>query len=469
MSEERRTAKDGKVYTKPEFQEWYGEDADTHFNEANPLLASDVSDANPDPASNKYPYGNRARRGVLDFLQQHAGPRAIFGTDLNQSLWILEQEPWKVRQPENGRHGDIVCWRGVSLDLKHIPIGKCERQGVSDAHVMVGFQLHTEFAEARPERAVRPILVARRDVSPTSTSLPETVHEQTPEGDDGGTKSDSDDSDVPDWHSASDDDDEDWRTAEDDEDARSVVASLSRELDGPEGPSDQAEHIQELLRYLWFGNHFEFNTHDAVGRGQKRLAEALSEIRWIRKKYNSAEEPAGDKEFSEAEVRYAHNKYRDSMSWMPYHKWQEYEQLKAQADTGKGKKGNGKNQKAHQLRKGTFNVYIFKRFGCKALFFHFVKVGTTNIPIPALLQQWQQFKTSSEYQDLKKRSVAKSAHEKELKGKRDRLRSELIAKRRHGASKSEIKRLQQQVKDAEALYAETGRPGKRAGVAVYLK
>ena len=55
MSEERRTAKDGKVYTKPEFQEWYGEDADTHFNEANPLLASDVSDANPDSSTSAAP------------------------------------------------------------------------------------------------------------------------------------------------------------------------------------------------------------------------------------------------------------------------------------------------------------------------------------------------------------------------------------------------------------------------------
>ena len=112
------------------------------------------------PASSKYPYSSDARARVLEFLQTHAGPRAIYGTDLNQSLWKLSQQPWKVRQPENGKHGDIVCWRGVTLDLKHIPIGKGEPMGVSDSHVMIGCELQTEFLPAKPTKADKSILAS---------------------------------------------------------------------------------------------------------------------------------------------------------------------------------------------------------------------------------------------------------------------------------------------------------------------
>ena len=100
------------------------------------------------PTSKNHPYTSNARARVLEFLQQHAGSRAIYGTDLNESLWILSQQPWEVLCPENGKRGDVICCRGVTLDLKHIPIGKDEPMGVSDSHVMIGCELQTEYNEA---------------------------------------------------------------------------------------------------------------------------------------------------------------------------------------------------------------------------------------------------------------------------------------------------------------------------------
>ena len=95
-------------------------------------------------------------------------------------------------------------------------------------------------------------------------------------------------------------------------------------------------------------------------------------------------------------------------------------------------------------------MYISKRFGCKTMFLHFVKVGMKNMSIPALLQQWRLCKTTKEYQDLLKGDVAKSAYEKELKGKRDRLLSELEASSRlRRELKSQIKRLQREVAHAK--------------------
>ena len=99
------------------------------------------------PHSRKRPYSAGARTQVCQFMQRSAGPRAIFGTDLNQSLFALQQQRWHAGQPPNGKHGDIVCWEGVGLNLKHIRIGKGELLGVSDCHVMVGIELQTEFVE----------------------------------------------------------------------------------------------------------------------------------------------------------------------------------------------------------------------------------------------------------------------------------------------------------------------------------
>ena len=115
---------------------------------------------------------------MFDFLQRNSGPRVIWGGDINQSMTALKNatlrhsnlEPWEPVQPGNGLHGDIVLKRGVSVDLLHCRIGKDQSdvKSASDAHVMVGIVLHTEFDSAAkpvntvPERVVRPILLPRR-------------------------------------------------------------------------------------------------------------------------------------------------------------------------------------------------------------------------------------------------------------------------------------------------------------------
>ena len=50
----------------------------------------------------------------------------------------------------------------------------------------------------------------------------------------------------------------------------------------------------------------------------------------------------------------------------------------------------------------------FKRFGCKALFFHLVRRGTRNISIQHLLREWQTIAKSTEYAALLQSSVGKS-------------------------------------------------------------
>ena len=121
------------------------------------------------------------------------------------------------------------------------------------------------------------------------------------------------------------------------------------------------------------------------------------------------------------------------------------------------------------MRRTRFSVYCFKRFGSKALFFHFVKIGTRNIQIPELLQQWLELKKSSEYKKLKECSAAKSAEELELKNKRDRLRFALFDKRKRGAAEAELDKALALYEEAQASYVATGRAGRRRGVAQSLK
>ena len=170
------------------------------------------------------------------------------------------------------------------------------------------------------------------------------------------------------------------------------------------------------------------------------------------------------------------------MEWMPAQVWNKYQSLldaaAKQQSKGKGKgkrKVNRKGkrtvsfgQQAHQLKRQTFNVYFFKLFGSKTLFFHLVKIGTRDIPIQDLLEQWTEFKTSDTYKKLLQRSAEKSEAEIELKSKRDRLRFELSKARNQGASEEVLMQLEREHKEARDAYAATGRAGVRAGVAHHL-
>ena len=264
----------------------------------------------------------------------------------------------------------------------------------------------------------------------------------------------------------------DWYESEDDEAAHSLIGGLSDQMDCEDGPPENVDEIHDLIRSLWFGKHFQMNTVDAVARGHARLASVLAEVRWIRDSFNSGGNLVGDRRLTTKEVTDIYNKYRDDMSWMPRNVWSQYE---AEAKgKGKGKnKGSKKpvsfSQQAHQLRRTRFSEYCFKRFGSKALFFHFVKIGTRNIQIPELLQQWSAFKKSDEYKKLKECNAAKSAEELELKNKRDRLRFALFDKRKRGAAEAELDEALALYEEAQALYVATGRAGRRRGVAQSFK
>ncbi len=91
-----------------------------------------------------------------------------------------------------------------------------------------------------------------------------------------------------------------------------------------------------------------------------------------------------------------------------------------------------------------------------------------NIQIGELLQEWLAFKQTSAYNELLHLSVPQTAHETELKSRRDRLRFLLHQRRQRGASVQELASLQQDFEEAKAAYAATGRSGKSSGVACHL-
>ena len=272
-----------------------------------------------------------------------------------------------------------------------------------------------------------------------------------------------------------------WNESEDDDAARSLIDRLSNQLDGEHGPPANADDIHLLIRFLWFGKQFQFNEIDAYQRGQTRLASILAEVRWIRDRFSSDANPAGNRVLSKDEVAKIHNQYRNSMCWMPGQVWEKYSALlDAAGHEAKGRSKGKRNwkrkgkrpvsfsQRAHQFRRQTFNVYFFKLFGSKALFFHLVKTGARNISIQDLLQQWTTFKTSDEYSKLIQCSAEKSAAEIELKSKRDRLRFDVLKKRNQGASEEVLMQLERELQEATDAYAATGRAGKRRGVAHHL-
>ena len=162
-----------------------------------------------------------------------------------------------------------------------------------------------------------------------------------------------------------------------------------------------------------------------------------------------------------------HNDYRDSNIWMPEDVWKKYKSLLYST-----KKGS--NQEAHQHRRKAYNDFLFKMSGAKALFFHFIKVGTQRININELLTKWTTFKSSEEYKKMLARSSEKSAEEKQAKTKRDRIRAELkimqeqVFKRRRPEDVESMQTLLQQLQEAKREYEKTGRAGRSSSVASFV-
>jgi len=252
---------------------------------------------------------------------------------------------------------------------------------------------------------------------------------------------------------------------EDFEDARSVITELANALDAEEGPPENSDEITQLIRYLSFGVAFDEGCCDAYDRGQKRLANIMSYVRWARREFVGV--TSSTQILTQKQLEKVHNDYRDSNIWMPEDVWKKYKSL---LDSTK----KGSNQEAHQHRRKTYNVFLFKLTGAKALFFHFIKVGTERININELLTEWTTFKSSEEYKKMLARSSEKSAEEKQAKTKRDRIRAELkimqeqVFKRRRPEDVESMQTLLQQLQEAKREYEKTGRAGRSSSVASFL-
>ena len=152
---------------------------------------------------------------------------------------------------------------------------------------------------------------------------------------------------------------------------------------------------------------------------------------------------------------------------MPEDVWKKYKSL---LDSTR----KGSNQEANQQRRVAYNDFFLKLSGAKALFFHFIKVGTERININALLTAWRTFKTSEEYNKMLARGSEKSAKEKEIKNKRDRIRADLkimqqrVNKRHRPEDVKSMHTLVQQLQEAKREYAKTGRAGRSSSVASFL-
>jgi hypothetical protein len=261
----------------------------------------------------------------------------------------------------------------------------------------------------------------------------------------------------------------DWGEADDITDAHSIITELSNALDNEEGPPEHSDDIKQLIRVLWFGPEFQQARADAYERGQARLANILSHVRWVRWKYGgiSRDVNPANAILSSNQIKTIHNQYRDSCAWMPEDVWKKYKDFRDNSQ-------QGSNQAAYQHCRKTFNVFLFKMIGCKALFFYLVKVGPENTNMGALLQEWLNVKASDEYKKMLSCSAAKSDEEKELKAKRDRIRCELkkvqerVNKRARPEDIEGMNELLRQLKDAKRAFQETGRSGSSSGVAYYL-
>ena len=247
-----------------------------------------------------------------------------------------------------------------------------------------------------------------------------------------------------------------------------LVVMLSTAMDGSTGPPAEADTIESLLSFLWWGNQFHAKDDDAFVKAGQRLAENLQWIQQIREDYapNRVPKPVSRQhQFEPTEVAEMHNRYMNSLHWMPESVRDTYEQLQAEAQQsvkGRGKdshgkgKGKGKGEattsssvekpagkqisparRAHNLKKQTFNVCFFKAFGSKTLFWHLVKVGPDTQDLNELLRVWSEVKSGSAYQELLEASLQKSEDVAEMKKRLEWCRRQMVNAKRYYAPKEE--------------------------------
>ena len=106
---------------------------------------------------------------------------------------------------------------------------------------------------------------------------------------------------------------------------------LADAMDSPTGPPADGDSIHTLLHFLWWGDRFNRTADDAFQRAGDRLQRNIEWIQQIRENYapsRVAKPVSRQYKFEHDEVTEMHNKYMNSLDWMPPDVRDKYEQLR---------------------------------------------------------------------------------------------------------------------------------------------
>jgi len=278
-------------------------------------------------------------------------------------------------------------------------------------------------------------------------------------------------------------------------------SALDNSSDEPPSAEEPGkELINSLLQFLWWGPKFQSGAEDDSQQNRfeeagQRLADNLHWIRRIREKYAPGYVPRpvpADVIFTAEEVRVMHNRYRDSLEWMPADVRDKYLGLQEEAEAAKQDKRKGKSKgagkpggqgkdssgagkpgeqektkatQARQSKKGTFNVCFFKAFGSKQLFWHLVKVGPETKDLNALLHTWVEIKsTERRYQTLQRLSYRKTEELAVLKSRYVLSKKEMLWNQWHHAPRDLCEASTQAYLAAKQQWTEQNRNTQQRGM-----
>ena len=215
-----------------------------------------------------------------------------------------------------------------------------------------------------------------------------------------------------------------------------LALDLSSHAD--EGDEVTKETVHALFKFLWWGHTHQSNSSSALQEGIQRLNAMTTEIQRVREQYSCVSKPAADYQFDESATRKIHNNYMHSHTWMNDDIKQDF----------RAQKGN-----THQFVRTRFRVHCFQSWGGRWFFMYLVRYGTSS-DIPAMLQVFDKFRESKEYDDIVNANALKTRTERAQKRKRDELR-----RQRHNSADAE-----EQYLSASREYQDLHR-GSRGGVA----
>jgi hypothetical protein len=183
-------------------------------------------------------------------------------------------------------------------------------------------------------------------------------------------------------------------------------------LHADQGDESTAKIVHELMWFLWWDPRNRYM--DEVMGGNDRLTAMVLEVARVRLEYSIEVRPgwtrsrsewalvADTHQFSKENMKFIHNQYKDSLTWMRADIRTKYDQI---LDEGKN---------PQRFSKDCFNVHFKKAWGSKAFFMHLVRFGVKG-DISAMLHTFVEFKETDEYQKIVSANAEKSATERAMK------------------------------------------------------